>query len=321
MGYGNNGTLSMNIQNSFGTSNVDSPYFLPLNGESIALKKPPLMSGEMKGIFEEGASYEGPNVIEGDVEIDMDIVSIGAMCTAVMGPPSTVTSDSLKIHTFEPRTSDFDENIAGTPITIEKYLDDGGSAQVYYDLAGSMLELSVANGEFYKAKMGMMGGKYVRNEKTTPSYPSDNKYTWDQSSFSVGSAAISDIMDLTITLDENLTNKHTLNNSKFPAYTKRAGFRTIRASGTFVFNNQTEYNEFLNQTERSMKISFATSTEVQSGYFESVALELPAFRYETFEPLLTGPGQIEVGFNAHGKYLVTSGTGMRVTLTTTQGTW
>lgn len=321
MGYGNNGTLAINFQNSFGTSNVSSPYFLPLNGEGVAFKKDPLMSGEMRGRFEEGATYEGPNSIEGDIDIDLDIVNIGVMCKAVMGDPTTVTSDSLYTHTFKPRTSDFDANIAGNPLSLEKYLDDGGSAQLYYDCVGSMLELAIANGEFLTAKMGIMGGKFSRSANTTASFPSDSKYTWDITSLSLGGAANSDILSMTITLDESLENKHTLNGSKYPAYTKRAGFRTVRASGNMLFNDQTEYDKFLAQTEQAMILHFETGTAVQSGYNESVKIELPAFRYETFEPLLTAAGQIEVGFNAHGKYLTTSATALAITLTTTQAAW
>lgn len=321
MGYGNNGTLALNFQNSFGTSLTTSPYFLPLNGESLAFKKEPLISAEMRGNFDEGATYEGKNSVEGDIEIDLDIVSLGVMCKAVMGDPTTVTSGSLKTHTFKPRTSDFDALAAGNPCTVEKYLDDGGSAQIFYDVIGSMLELSVANGEFVKAKAGFKGGKFTQSAKTTASFPSDLKYTWDQSSFSIGGAAISDISDLTVTLDENLDNRWTLNGSKYPAYTKRAGFRTVRASGTFIFNTSSEYNQFLAQTERNLTLTFKSSAEVQSGFNESFSIQLPAFRYASFEPTLTGPGQIEVGYSAHGKFLTTSATALAVTLVTTQAAW
>lgn len=319
MPYGQNGTIAVNFQNSFGTSLTTSPFFLPIVNENIALKKEPLVSQEMRGIYDEGGTREGKNLIDGEVMIDVDMTSLAVMLKAVMGSPVTVSSDDLRTMTYKPRTTDFDTFAANIPMTIDKYLDDSGSAQLFYDLVGSSLEFSVANGEFYKAKFTVMGGKYSQTANTAASYPTDSKLTWDVGSFSLGGAANSDLLDINIVLDEVLEPIYVINGTKTPSYIKRSAFRTIRVDGTMLFNDQTELDKFVAQSEEAMSFYLAdsTATEVQSGYQQSVLVELPAYRYETFEPTLSGPGQLQVGFSAQGKYLTTSATALAITLTNT----
>ena len=319
MSYGQDSTVALCFQNSYGTALTNSPYWISHISESFAVTKEQLIAQGMRGLFYEGDHYEGMNACEGDLETEAHPITVGAILQAALGSPTTVQSGNIYTHTFNPVTTDFDQFAANPPVTIVKDLNDGGSAHLYYDMVAANLTLSVANGEFLKAKIGFMGGKYSQTSALTASYPTGkSNWTWDVASMSMGGAAQVDIAALNVVLEESLENRYTMNGAKTPSRTKRSGFRVVTFDGTLIFENQTEYQQFLAQSERELDVLFRGTTEIQSGYYEELRIQLPGARYGEFKPVAGGAGIIEVSFSGKGVYNVNSATGMRITLVNTQ---
>lgn len=301
------------FQNSFGTAgDVGSIHWIPRLSSSLMLKKAPIYSENMRGIFDEGDSYEGPNTVEGAIEAEAQVVPLGAMLKSIMNI-TTVTSGSLYTHTFKPRTSDFDELSSNNPVTVYQYLDTG-SAMMFSDLNGSVLEIGIANGELLKTKVDYVGGTFSQNAPQTATFDTGKRFTWDVASISIGGSAIAEIDNLVVKLDEGLEAQHTLNNSKYPSRIKRTAFRNVSVDGTIKFDNQDEYQKFVDQSERELIMHFTNGTEVQSGYPEAVTLKLPLMRYEAHEPTAEGPGLIEATITGRGKYSTTSATALEITV-------
>ena len=316
MSYGMDVSIGICFQNSYGTANVASMHWISQLSEDIAVTKEPLIAQGMRGVYDEGAHYEGLNSVEGGIEAEAHPISLGALLKAAMGNPTTVTSTGVYAHTFKPRTADFDIYAAGIPCTIVKHLSDAGSAHRFYDMVGGELELSCAAGEFVKAKVGFMGGKYDQVAEIAASYPTgDTLFKWDVTSFSVGGAAVNVMSDWSLTMSENLANKYVMNVSKNPGRTKRDGFRTVEIAGTLVFDDQVEYQQYISQSEREMDITLKTVTQIQSGYYETLRIQTPKMRYTEFPLTQNGAGQIEIGFSAKGVYSVSSATALQITLT------
>lgn len=313
MSYGQESQIGISFQNSFGTSLQDSVFWIPKMSEGLNKEIPPLIEQNLKGIFDEGAHYEGPHSVNGPIETEANPVSLGVMLKCVMGEPTTVTSDSLYTHTFKPRTSDWDGLAANVPVSIEKYLGVG-SADLFSDMNGSSLTLSIANGELMKAAVEFVGGTHAQQANTAASYPTNNLWTWDATSVSIGGSGKSEIMDMSITLNENLEAMHTLGATKTPSRIKRTGFRTVEISGTIKFDDAVEYQAFLDQSEREMIMHFEGTTAVQSGYNEACTITLPSLRIIELKPAAGGPGEIEVGITAKGVYNTNSATSMQVEL-------
>lgn len=318
--YGQTTEVGICFQNSFGTVLTDSMYWIPFTSEEVGLDKPPLIEQDMTGIFDEGAHYEGANMIAGDINMEAHPISLGVFLKAAMGEPTTVDSGNLHAHTFKPRTADWDEKAAANPCTIQKYYGVG-SADLLSDMVVGTYELNIANGEFLTFKAGWVGGTFAQQARIAPSYPTGKRWTFDQSSNSLGGSGKSEISALTVTVEENLEAMHTLNNSKFPSRVKRTGFRAVNVSGTLKFDNQDEYQEFLNQTERQLKATFTGNVEVQSGYYDTLEIDIPLARHTEFKPAAGGPGEIEVSFSSKGVYSVNSGTALAITLTNTQAAY
>ena len=326
MAYGQNSKIGIMFQDSYHT-HVDSMnfvassvYWIPHLSDTIKLNIPPLYSENMRGIYDEGDSYEGAKTVDGDLQSEAQPIAVGAMLKTALELTGSINVGSAYQHTFKPRTTEHSELSANNPFTHYAYLDTGSSF-LHHNLNASMLELGIANGEFFKAKITVAGGWFSQVAPSAASYDVGKRWTWDTASLSLGGAGVSEIQNMTITMDEALEPVHTLNNSKYPSSIKRQDFRTFAVDGTIKFRNQVEYQEFIDQSERPLDITFTGPTEVASGYYDTFRIRLPAMRYEEYGPTAEGPGEIEASFTARGKYHVGSATGMEITLVNTQATY
>lgn len=313
MSYGQRSQIGISFQDSYGTALQNSIFWLPKVSEDVTVDKPPLIEQNLKGVLDEGQHFEGPNMVAGAISMEAAPIPLGVLLKCVLGEPTTVTSDALFTHTYEPQTADFDELSAGIPLTIEKYLDTG-SASLFSDMNGNTLELNIAQGEFMMATVAFVGGTFVQQTATAPVYPAIPLWTWDTTSLDIGGVAKPEIMDMTIVVDETIEAMHTLSGSKFPSRNKRTGFRTMSINGTLKFDNATEFQSFLDQDERELIVHFEGTVAVQSGYNNSLTLKVPLLRYVEFKPVAGGPGEIEVGFSGKGVYSTTSATAFQAVL-------
>lgn len=320
MGYGQKSAIGISFQNSWDTLNTDSMHWISHNTDGVALEIEQLVSEANRGIFDEGEVYEGPKQITGDLECDIKPLTLGAFLTAALDVASTTAVDSVYQHIFEPAKSDFDEVSAQKPFTYQQDLDTG-SAQLFYNCVGSALELSISNGELLMAKLSVIGAGFSQQAPLTPSYPTGKKWTWDQTSVSIGGSGTAKLSELTVTVDNAVEAGHTLSGSKFPSRIKRSGFRMTSISGTIKFQDQDEYQAFLNQSERELDVTLTGPTEIASGYYDTLRIQTPLLRHGEFKPNAGGPGEIEVGFTAKGVYSTESATAIKMTLTNTQAAY
>lgn len=321
MSYGMKTNIGLSFQNSYGTALANSIYWIPFLTEGFAVGKEQKISENMNGVFDEGLNYEGLNLNDGPLEVEANPIALGVLFKAMFGAPTTVTSGAYYAHTFKPRTADFDDYSAQIPLTVTKDLGDSGSAHRFYDMNASKLSMSVANGELLKTSIEFMGGKYSQVAAPAASYPAGKGWTWDVASVSLAGAANADMSELNIELDEALENKYTLNNTKTPSRTKRSGRRTLAIGGTLIFDTQSEYQQFLSQSERNLTVHLRGSVAVQSGYYDDLTMIIPLMRYTEFKPVAGGAGKLEVGFSGKGVYSTTSATALHFILANTQAAY
>lgn len=318
--YGQTTDIGIALQNSWGAANVSSLHWIPFLSEGLGLNIPPLISQANRGVYDEGDHYEGARTIDGDLSVETQPIMIGALLAAYFGSPTSTKASSADVydHVFEPPTSDYDTTYcAKRPITIVKNFDVG-SAEQFSDLNASTLELSINNGEFLQATVGFVGGHFQQIAPIIPAFPTGKRWTWDQTSVSIGGAANADVTQLTVSLEEGIEAQHTLSGSSYPSRIKRTGFRVTNISGTLKFDSQDEFQEFLGQSERELDVTLTGNTAISSGYTNVLRIQAPLFRHTEFKPAAGGPGQIEASFTSKGVYSVTSGTAVRITLTNTQ---
>jgi hypothetical protein len=320
MPYGQDAKLALAFQTSHGTvvSDTSSFYPMPFLSEALSPDYPELLSENMEGRFDEGEAYSGARNVGGTLSFEAQPVTLGVALKAICGTPTVVTSGSLKNHTFKPRTSDFDVNVSGNPMTLYKNLADGGTVPIYYNLVCTRVELGVSNGEFLTVGMDLTGGVVgTKINSADIGSATGKKWTWDVTSLQLGGAANTDFADLTISLDEQASPRHVLQTSRDPARVKRDGRRQIRVSGTVRFSDQTEYDLFLAQTTQAMQINMTGTTEIQSGYYDTLQIKIPSFKYLSYPVEFGGPEELQVSFDGKAEYHAGSGTAIEFLLINT----
>lgn len=311
-GYGMKGHIMCQFQNSFGTALTTSLSAIAVTEANFTHTIEQIVEQGMYGRFDESPYHSGAFNFEGDMTLEASPIAIGWAFKSIVGFTSTVSGTGTQTHVFKPRASDFDALAATDPMTIQQYLDVG-SAMQFSDMCGNTLAMNIANGELLSLTAGFVGGKYTRVAAGTPVFPTAKPFKWDQFSGSFGGAAINDILDLSININNNLEARHTLQNTAAPRKIKRSSFRTIELTGTMLFQAHSYYNAFLTQTNYSFVLNFAGQQSPNN-----LKIDFPSLRMKTFEPTIRGPGVIEAPFTAQAEYDASSATAMQITLVNTQ---
>ena len=310
--YGMKSHVLMTFQDSFGTSDTSSQYALPIVNESLTHTIEQIAEQGMYNRYAESPYHEGLHQIAGDITMEAHPFYVGLLLTSAVGWTSSTSDTNDITHVFKPRTADWDNRIATNPVTMEVYRSVG-SAHLFYDLGGDSLSFSISNGELLNVSASFIGAGFSRKGAGSPTYQTTPKpFIWDQFSGSFNSASICDIMDLTITFNNQLEASHVLCGSKTPYRIKRTGFQQIEVSGTVLFESHSYEQAFEAQTEYPFVVNFAGQQSPNSLKFD-----FPALRFKTFEPTIAGTGLIEASFTAQALFDVSSNTAMEVTLVNT----
>ena len=318
MSYGQDARVGISFQGTYGTASVASLHWLEPISESVVLSKAQIMQKGLRGIYDKGLNQEGANTIAGDLTIEAKANALGVLLSSVNATPTTsttgATSGTMFTHVFRPRQSDFSALSAERPFTYLKFMGDAGSAHQYFDLNADNLELSISNGELLTAKIGIVGGSYARIASVAATYSGSNAIDWSVSSVVFGGVALANLQSLSITQSNNLQAKHLVDTDKFPARIKRTDSRMIEISGTMIFDDQVEYNSFLAQSDQVLNIFLRGQAQVQSGFFESLLVEIPSVRYTELPLVVAGAGEVEVSFKGIAQYHTGSATAISYTL-------
>jgi len=317
MAYGLSGHVGICFQTSFGTAYTSSYHWLPVLNESVALTKEPIVSEAMRGRFESGDSFEGPNAVAGDIAMEVHPILVGKFLKAWFGQSSGTLVTSHYDHIFNPRTVDWDTMCALPPFTMEKYLAVG-SAHQYQDCVVDQLSFEIAQGSLIKMTASVLGtGEMSKVAKSTPSYLTGSEFTWNQCSLSVGGAGMDEIREMTITFANALEAYGTLDGTKYANRIKRGGFRTVELTGTLFLSDDTEFDIFRNQTAQQFILTI-TGGECGSGYYNKLKFDFPRVKYRELPAVIGGPTELEISFTADAYYDAGSATMCTITLTNTQ---
>jgi hypothetical protein len=291
--------------------------YFPFINETLSEKIEELMSEQLKTRYEEPDDYEGMHGNEGDVNMEVHPHLAGKLLKAWCGQHSQdAYVGSCYQHLFVPRTSDWDEEKAALPpMSVEVYRDTG-SAYLYYDMMLNTLTLELSQGALYKCMAGFIGARFSWLEKSTPSYIPASEFTWDTCSISLAGSGVDDWSNFTITLANNLAAKNFIDGSKYPGRILRDGARTIEIAGTALLVGDTEVRNYRNRTQQRLVITATDPATVVDAH-NQLEIDIPKMRYSEFPANIGGPGLVEVGFSAKGKYDSTSSYAVQFTLVNT----
>ena len=320
MGYGIGGFLGICKQNSFGTALTASYEYVPIISESLTTNIEELVSENIQARFEEGDSYTGRLSVAGDIVFEPHPTVMGHFLRGCMGPGSSSLVGSVYTHTFVPTQADFDaDKCALPPYTFSVYRNNGQAWQ-FSDAQINNLSVEVAAGAIVRCTASVIARVSSTVAAPTASFQTGKSYLWSQGSYSLAGAANTDLENITFSVENNVEAVSLIDGTNAASKFKRTTYRNFGVSGTLDFSVQSEYMKFRASSEQAAVLTLTgeTITTSQSNIFK---IDVPNMRYTSFPTGMTGPGRISASFEGKGKYNVSSGTAIRVTLVNTKAAY
>jgi hypothetical protein len=324
--YGAQTKLGIARQASVGSWVTDAGSYnpLPFTSDNTALSKEELISQNLIGRFEQGATYDGVSNVAGTLEFEITPRNLVAVLqAAVNNAPTVATSGSVKTRTFLPNTVDFNSTFCKAPYSFYKQFSDATSAELFYDCQFGQLDLIFSTGQFTKGRAAIVGGTRLANGIASLAITPDASdvvilHPWNVASVSVGGAAVLNYSEITVSLNENIAPLRTLNGTLAPFKYTRTGFREVTVSGTLYMSDRQILNDFVAGTVRRLLItSISTRSSIQSGYYDSLVVDVPQMKYTAVPLPVNGPGEVSVSFTGRGTIDPSSGYSVQFTHTST----
>lgn len=326
MSYGANAKLGIARQANVG-SYVTAPgsfHPIPFLGDTSTFGKQELISQNLTGRFEQGASYPGAGTVAGTIEFEITPRAIlAAVGGALSHEPAVATSGSVITRTFLPNTSEFSSTFPKSPYTIYKQLADAQSAELFYDCQFRQIDLIFSASQFSKGRLTIGGGARLTNGIGSANvYPAGGDiavlHPWNVASISLGGSAVQNYSELTVSLNENIGPLYTLNGTLNPFKYTRTAFREVTVGGTLYMSDRSALNDFIADTQRRLLITTVnTRTAIQSGYYDTMIIDVPQMKYTAVPLEVSGPGELAIRFSARGVLDSSSNYALQITLQNT----
>jgi len=314
MGYGIGGYLSISKQTAFGTPTA-SPVYIPFVSESLVENKNYLQIENLKNLYDTPDDLEGINNVTGDIVFEPHPIYLGHFLRACMGAnPTSTLATSAYVHEFLPTQTEFAENCTLPPYTIQIFKNVGSAYQIT-DAQMHTLAIELTAGEIIKCTASVHGRAYAKVAKATPSYITADPYAWNTASLAVDGVANSVFESATITIENPIEGIAALDASTNEARLLRSDFRKITVTGDQSFENQAQEAEFRDGAQQ--RFLFTMKGAAIGAKFQTLTIDLPKVRYQTFEYPIGGPGRITAAYDGKAVYDTTSSYAARVTLTNT----
>jgi hypothetical protein len=303
------------------TSAPTSYHAMGFVSHDIGLEKEELISQNLIGRFEQGATYDGVSRINGTLEFEATPRNLlTALGLAVAHVPAAVNSGSIRNWTFLPNTADFDSAYVKAPWSMYSQFADAQSADLFFDLQFGQLDFVVSQGQFTRGRLQCIGGNRVATGVGSANIVPDASdagrlFPWNVASISYAGNALQTMSDVTVSLNENLEGLYTINGSLAPFKYTRNGFREITVNGTFYMNDRSMLNNFVTGTQGRLLITLiSTIAAIQSGYYNTLTIDVPQMKLTAFKPAVSGPGEVSVPFTGRGVIDPTSNYALQFTL-------
>lgn len=226
-----------------------------------------------------------PFIVNGSLELplvseDLELVLQSAFAASVV---TTGGANSSYSHVFTPGN-------ASPTMTFETYAagaDGGATGALQMQYSGvrvNTLELRASYGEIVTASVGLDGVDRQRITPVaalTPSYAavSVNPFHFNGAKVSIGGSDSAVVRDVTLSVNNNVEHIGTLRQTR--AYSRVAlGAREITMSMSMDFQDGTEYDRLLNDSEFAVTLTFRGPL-IGGSTYHSLVVALPRVKYRT----------------------------------------
>ena len=229
---------------------------------------------------------------------------------------SVVLSGFLWTNHFTGVKSEFADGVPRKPYTLEVHRDVTSSHQ-YAGAIANKLSLALAPNQDLRVAVEWLAKSRLLIAKTTPTFPGSpaEPFTFDTASVQLAGAATARVEALALNIDNQLEGIAALNNSNEIARIRATNPQIIRISGTLDFIDVAEQQDFINQTERVLKLNVFKAQSF------NLLIDVPRFVYTAAPVGMSGRGRLTVAFEGMARYLASSLAAIGIQLTTTKSNY
>lgn len=313
MPYGSLAHIGIGKEATFGTA-VAAVDYIRFASEGLNEEIEQIISENIMGVFDEGASFEGMHNISGDISGDVYPNVIGHLLRAAFGAPTTSSlAAGVYQHVFTPVQANFSNVCALPPYTLEINRD----LEQAFQYAGAVVnELNFSFGtdnKIMQFSAALIAKKLALIAKTVPSLEVTNPFLWHQAKVTFDAADTKDFSTLEFGINNNLEGRSTLDGTKEISRILRNGVRTFPVKFSTELKDLTDFNKFRAQNEVPIKIEL-TGAVISGANNYKLTIDIPKFRFNAFPINVDGAGVIAAQVDGSAKYDATSLFAMKVTL-------
>lgn len=316
MSYGFASHMGLGKETVWGTPVAATDYFEAFS-ESLATERDRFETKNVVGGYYEADDSAGLERHVGDVILPGHPVSMGYFMEGALGINSiTSLAADLFLNEMTPRQSDFGSFHPLTPYTLEMFRA-GTTVNSSFQYSGAQvagLTLGLAINQDIRVTANVIAKSRLFIAKTTPSFPGSPVEAFLFDTVSLGwpdGTANTQIEALTVSIDNQLEGFGAFNNSVSIQKVRRTGPPMIRINGTLDFQDLDRFNDFVDQTERSITVA-----ATKPGSF-SLVVHVPRLILTSVPVAIPGKERITTDFQGIARYSAGSGHAIKMDLTTT----
>lgn len=318
MGYGFAGFIGIAKETVWGTPVAATDYIEALS-ENFGPVRERFEVKNIVGRYAEPDDEAGLIRVQGDMTFPVNPIGIGYFLRSAFGvmSGSVVLSGSLFKNIFTGATTEFAADSPQPPYTLEVFRDVTSS----FRFAGgnvNMLSLTVQPNQDLRATANMIFKTSSIIAKSSPTFPGSplSPFTYDSCSISIGGAASTLVETLTMTvIDNQLEGIAALNASNEIIKIRRKGPQLVRLSGSIGFDNLTEFNNFITQTEQRFFMNFTKAASF------NLLIDMPRVVYTAFPVGMGGRERLVASFEGTARFHTGSNQAIQVDLTNTKSNY
>jgi hypothetical protein len=310
------GFIGLGKETTWGTGVSATDYF-EIMSENIGASIARYPTRNAYGGFHEPDDMAGAVMVAGDMSVAAFPVPLGVLLKAIMNTSSigVVASGVLWKTNFITTKSEFADGVPSQPYTIEVHRDTGSSFR-YAGGQANQLQMTLAPNQDLRCTVGWLAKQPSIIARSTPTFVSSpDPFAWDTASVSVGGSATSRLEAFNLSVRNNINPHLALANSVYAARMRRGDAQLVRFGGTYDFQDQAEYDDFIAQTERAFVLNLTRANSMV------LNITMPRVVYETFPPAIGGRDRLTVGFTGIAKYHAGSGCAINFALTSTKSNY
>lgn len=315
MSYGFASHIGIGKETTWGTGVSATDYFEAFS-ESMATERDRFETRNIVGAYYEADDSAGLERHAGEIVLHGHPVSMGYFLEGAMGINSvTSLGTDFFLNEFTPKQSDFGSFHPLTPYTLEVFRA-GTTVNSSFQYNGAQiagLTLGLAINQDIRLTANVIAKSREFIAKSTPSFPGSPTEAFLFNTVSLGwpaGTANTQIEALTVSIDNQLEGLGAFNNSTSIAKIRRNGPPLVRVSGTLDFQDLDRFNDFVNQTERSITVA---ATKANSF---SLVIHVPRLVLTSVPVAIPGKERITTDFTGIGRYNTGSGHALKIDLTT-----